>query len=236
MHIKGLISFFIFLFLITNSSAQVEVKGRVYDLETGRDVPYAYVINFRTQNGVFCDNRGRFHINVRQSDTLIVSVAGYDMRKYTMKDSIPKSEYKVELGLMMKPLQLRTFTVKGPKTYDQIVRELEKIERMKAKSTSFPDAIQSPITYLYSQFSKTEKAKRKIAELQAEDARIELLMDLFSRYLVANIIEIDEKDIEDFIRYAGLTQSALSFETEYELVVHIKQEFENYRKWRRMDE
>jgi len=236
MRYKGIYSFFIFLFLITSVSAQVEVTGRVYDLETGRDVPYAYVINFRTQNGVFCDNRGRFHINIKQSDTLIVSVAGYDMRKYTLKDSIPKAEYKVELGLMIKPLQLRTFTVKAPKTYDQIVRELEKIEKAKAKSMSFPDAFQSPITYLYSQFSKTEKAKRKIAELEAEDARVDLVMDLFSRYLVANIIEIDENDIEDFIRFSGLTRSALEFETEYELVVHIKNEFEKYRKWRKMED
>jgi hypothetical protein len=215
-------------------SQTTDVYGRVYDLETGRDVPYAFVINFRTQQGVFCDGRGRFHIRIQQSDTLIVSVTGYDMRKYSLKDSIPKARYDVEFGLKVRPMELRTFTVKAPKTYDQIVRELEKIERMKAKQTSFADAVNSPITYLYAQFNRTERAKRKIAELEAEDARVELMKELFAKYLVANIIEMDddERELDDFIRFSGITQSALTFETEYELVVHIKAQFDRYQKIR----
>lgn len=212
---------------------ETDVYGRVYDLETGRDLPYSFVINFRTQQGVFCDARGQFHIRIRQSDTLLASVTGYDMRKFSMKDSVAKARYDVEFGLMVKPVQLRTFTVKAPKTYDQIVRELEKIERMKARPTNFADAVNSPITYLYSQFSKTEKAKRKIAELEAEDARVDLMKELFAKYMVANIIEIDdERELDDFIRFSGITQSALTFETEYELVVHIKAQFERYLKIR----
>lgn len=213
----------------------VDVYGRVFDLESGRDVPYAFVINFRTQQGVFCDGRGRFHIRIEQPDTLIVSVTGYHMRKFSLKDSIPKPRYEVEFGLKVRPMELPTFTVKTPKTYDQIVRELEKIEQMKSKPTSIADAANSPITYLYSQFSRTERAKRRIAELEAEDARVELLKELFAKYLVANIIEFDpddDRELEDFIRFSGITQSALAFETEYELVVHIKAQFERYQKFR----
>jgi hypothetical protein len=228
-----IIAFLIILSFGRISAQEVDVYGSVYDLETGRDLPYSFVINFRTQQGVFCDGRGQFHIRIRQSDTLLASVTGYDMRKFTLKDSVAKARYDVKFGLMPKPVQLRTFTVKAPKTYDQIVRELEKIERMKAKPTNFADAVNSPITYLYSQFNKTEKAKRKIAELEAEDARVDLMKELFAKYMVANIIELDdERELDDFIRFSGITQSALTFDTEYELVVHIKAQFERYQKIR----
>jgi len=212
--------------------AQVKVSGIVKDAETGRGLAHAFVINHRTQNGVFCDNGGRFSIETKATDSLLVSLIGYQFSKIILSDSAAKSSYTVEVKLRVKPLALKPFVVKAPKTYEQILAELAKAEQLNPEATPLVNAIESPITFLYDQFSKEGKARKKIAELQAEDAKMELLRELFTRYMVAKIIDTDENELDDFIRFSGLKNQYTTFDTEYELVTYVKQRWADYKAYR----
>jgi hypothetical protein len=216
--------------------AQVAVNGTIRDKETNKALPYAFVINQRTQSGIFADQKGQFTINALPSDSLLFSLTGYNYTKVFLKDSIAKTSYNLNVYLTVKSVQLRQFTIKAPKTYDQIIRELEIAERTKVAATPLADAISSPITYLYNQFSKEGKARTKIAALRSEDAKLELLRELFTRYMVAHIINIDELQVDDFIKYSNLTNNYTQFETEYELVVHVKELFAKYKQYRGVEE
>lgn len=217
-------------------NGQVKVSGVVKDKITGRVLPYAFAINHRTQNGAFCDQKGAFQLNAVTTDTLLFSLTGYNYVKVFLGDSTARSEYFLNIFLELRPVELKAFTLKAPKTYDQIIRELEKAEAIKVKPTAVADAMQSPITYLYMQFSKEGKATRKIAELRAEDAKRELFKDLFTRYMIAHIIDLDENDADDFIAFSGLSDSYKTFESEYELVVYVKQRFADYKKYRGIED
>lgn len=219
-----------------SSVAQVLVTGEVMDAESRRNLPHAFVINHRTQNGVFCDNQGRFSINVKPNDSLLVSLTGYTMQKVLLSDSLPKERYHVKVSLKLKPVSLRPVSIKAPRTYEQILKELAEAEKQKPQATPLVNAVESPITYLWMQFSKTGKAQRKIAELRAQDAQIELLRDLFTRYMVAQIIETDENEMDDFIKFSGLMNSYNTFETEYELVSHVKQRWSDYKIYRGIED
>jgi hypothetical protein len=219
-----------------NLTAQVTVTGTVKDKENGRPLPYAFVINHRTQNGIFCDQQGRFSITTLVTDSLLFSLTGYEFTKVILADSLPKPAYRINVLLRLKSVQLKTFTVKAPKTFDQILVELEKAERMKVIPTTVASALESPITYLYMQFSKEGKAIRKIAELRSEDAKQELIRELFTRYMVAHIIDLNENDMDDFIRFSGLSYSLKTFDTEYDLVVFVKQQFVEYKKHRGIED
>jgi hypothetical protein len=212
------------------------VSGIVKDKETGRPLSYAFVINHRTQNGIFCDQQGRFSMTTLATDSLLFSLTGYQFTKVILADSIPRPAYKLHVFLTVKSVQLRTFTVKAPKTFEQILVELEKAERMKVKPTSVANALESPITYLYMQFSKEGRATRKIAELRSEDAKQELIRELFTRYMVAHIIDLNENDMDDYIRFSGLSYSLKTFDTEYDLVVFVKQQFVQYKKYRGIED
>lgn len=213
-------------------TAQVEVRGLVKDVETNRPLAHAFVINQRTQNGVFCDMKGKFSIEVKENDSLLISLTGYTYATVILSDSIAKPAYQIEVALKLKPIQLRTFTMKAPKTFEQIIKELEDAEARKVARTPVANALESPITFLYNQFSKEGKARRKIAELQSQDAKEELMRELFTRYMVAHLIDLDEKDLSDFIRFSGLTNSYHVFDTEYELVVYVKERYEDYKQYR----
>lgn len=221
------------LFSVDTWAQSVKLNGRIVDEESKRGLSNAFLINFRTNQGVFCDASGRFSITANQSDTLIASLAGYHMQKVTLKDSVPKSEYQLTISLKMKSIQLRTFEVKAPKTFDQIIQEAEKLEQQKQKGMDIVDAIESPITYLYMQFNRNEKSKRRIAELRRQDAKRELIKEVFSKYMVSQILEIPEEETDDFINYSNLLNILERFETEYDLVFYIKQRWLDYARIRK---
>ena len=158
------------------------------------------------------------------------------MVKVLLTDSVPKSEYKINVRLKFKPVALKSFTVRPPKTYDEILKELAEAEKLKVKETPLVNAVESPITFLYMQFSKEGKAMRKIAELRADDAKTDLLKELFTRYMVAHIIDTDESEMDDFIKISGLKNNYNTFETEYELVSYVKQRWADYKIYRGMED
>ena len=235
--VRYLLAGFVFFISFLSLNAQVKVSGTVYDKESGRPLPYAFVIIQRTQNGVFCDQRGKFSMQVQPTDSLLFSLTGYQFTKVLLGDSARKAEYNLKVSLIVKPVKLRTFEVKAPKTFDQILADLEKAEKSKVHhTTSVGNAIESPITFLYMQFSKEGKSMRKISELRAEDAKQALIKELFTRYMLAYIIDLDEKDMDDFIAFSGLTNTYNLFDTEYELVVYVKNRFVDYKRYRGIED
>jgi hypothetical protein len=212
------------------NAQQVKLTGKVIDEETGKGLPNAFVIDFRTNQGVFCDLQGNFNINIQKTDTLIASLSAYYMQKFSLKDSVDKESYRIQVKLKMKTVQLRTFEAKAPKTFDQIIQEADKLEQQKQKSMDFVSAIESPITYLYMQFNRNEKSKRRIAELRRMDAKRDLVKEVFSKYMVSQILEVPEEETDEFINYANLLNILELFETEYDLVFYIKTKWFEYKR------
>ncbi|MEX1190192.1 MAG: carboxypeptidase-like regulatory domain-containing protein [Bacteroidia bacterium] len=228
---------YLLLFLLLSLSAevfsQIELKGKITDVETGAPLPYSFVIINRTQNGVFADTKGEYSIKVIPGDSLLFSLTGYQFTKLILSDTLKSSPLVRNIQLKLKPVKLREFQVKAPKTFDQILAELEKAEKSKVSHrTEVSSAIESPITFLYMQFSREGKSIRKISELRAEDEKQALLKDLFTRYMIAHIIDLDETDMDDFIAFSGLKQNYNMFETEYELVVYVKKRHSDYKRYR----
>ena len=219
-----------FLMGVNLNAQQVKLTGKVIDEETGKGLPNAFVIDFRTNQGVFCDLQGNFNINIQKTDTLIASLSAYYMQKFSLKDSVDKESYRIQVKLKMKTVQLRTFEAKAPKTFDQIIQEADKLEQQKQKSMDFVSAIESPITYLYMQFNRNEKSKRRIAELRRMDAKRDLVKEVFSKYMVSQILEVPEEETDEFINYANLLNILELFETEYDLVFYIKTKWFEYKR------
>jgi hypothetical protein len=218
------------------SSAQIQVKGTIRDEADGRPLSYAFVILQRTQHGVFADSRGEYSIMAQPGDSLLFSLTGYLFSKVVLSDTIKSRVITKDVRLKVKLVKLKEFQVKAPKTFEQILVDLDKAEKSKVNhDMPLGNALESPITYLYMQFSREGKAIRKISELRAEDAKQELLRDLFTRYMLAHIINLDEGDMDDFITFSGLKQTYNLFDTEYELVAYVKNRFADYKRYRGME-
>ena len=91
------------------------------------------------------------------------------------------------------------------------------------------DAVSSPITFLYQQFSKRERAKRHVAEMRNEDRKRELLKELLAKYVANEVIDLTDTDFDDFIDYCNVSDEFMKYSTQYEFIIYIKRKYEFYR-------
>ena len=96
--------------------------------------------------------------------------------------------------------------------------------------SSLSNAASSPITYLYMKYNRLEKSKRLVEDLENAERRTEVMKQLFKSYLFNNIIDLNDKELEQFIRYCNLSDDFVLGSTEYELVSYVKAKYERFLK------
>ena len=231
---------FIFLIAIILTSSRgytqtsVSVSGKAYDREN-RNLPLTslMIINKRTNNGVFADAEGRFTLTIQQSDTLLFSAIGFRVKKICFKDSIPKKQYNIEIALQKLSYDLKEVSVFANRSLDDIQKDINKLGKTSTYSVTGVDAIESPITALYERYSKFGKAKHKVAEWENEDLKRDILKDLFRLYVKYDIIDLNDDQFDDFIKYLNLSDEFIQKATQFELTMAIKGRYESYKyRWK----
>ena len=118
----------------------------------------------------------------------------------------------------------------APRTLNQILKDIETLGYdEKDYRVSSVDAFQSPITFLYEQFSRVEKSKRLVAELENTDKRRELLQELFAKYVDYDIIQLGPDDFKEFAEYCDPGDELLQEWTQYEFILYVKRQYSLFR-------
>ncbi len=214
----------------SDSSAAIVVNGVVLDAENGLPVPNLMVVNARTQQGFFGDNGGEYRIVVKDGDRLIFAATGYTTISRTVSD--PASAGSIELDVRMQKLsvQLKEVEVFTKRDLQEIYEDIEELGfEEKDYMISGVDAISSPITYLYQQFSRKERNKRMVAEMRNNDRRRDLLKELFRKYVDEDIINLEEEEFDSFIDFSRVSDEFLQKSTQYEFIMYIKKRYEVYQ-------
>ncbi len=232
IHLILLISIFS---INTYSQSLVTITGKAYDKEDSKlPLPNLMVINKRSNNGTFADAEGKFILSVMQTDTLLFSAIGFKIKKICLKDSVDKSNYYIEIPLQKLQYDLKEVSVFGTRTLNEIQRDIDNLGVKKTYSVQgLANAAESPITYLYERFSKFGKAKRKVAEWENEDLKRDVLKDLFRLYVKHDIIDLNDEDFDDFIKYLNLSDGFIQDASQFELVMAIKGKYESFKyRWK----
>ena len=90
------------------------------------------------------------------------------------------------------------------------------------------NALQSPITALYQEFSRRERSKRLVAELVNEDKKRAILQELLKKYVEYDIINLNPEAFDDFIEFCSVPDDVIKGLTQYEFLVYIKRKYELY--------
>ncbi len=218
-----------------SSLGKITISGKVYNAEDRNlPLPKLMVINSATNQGSFADAEGKFTIQAKQTDTIVLSSTGFMVKKICLKDSSTKNTYFIEIPLFKMHYVLREVTVFETRSLSQIQKD---IDRLGVKSTykteGVADAMSSPITYLYERFSRLEKSKRKVAEWENEDLKREVLKDLFKIYIKNDIIDLSSEEFDAFIVYLNLSDDFIINASQYELVMAIKGKYESFKyRWK----
>ena len=232
---------FILLFInAVYSQQQPEVKiiGKVYN-ELGNSVfTNLFVINKRTRVGNFANPSGDFEIKARKSDTILIGSSGYSTFRLTVKDSADKSVYHVDVHLQPLKIELEEVSIFAERDLDQIYADIRELgyDPKDFKTVSGLNAVASPITALYASLNRHEQQRLKAYELINEDKRRDLLKELFEKYVNADIIDLEEKQFDDFIDFCNVSDEFMKRSTQYEFIEYIKMKYRLFEEITKYDD
>lgn len=236
MIIRTIAVFSLLLIIFTSvradsDSVTVALKGKAFN-STNPDLRLEdlMIINLRTSQGTFGKGDGTFEVNLLKSDTLLIASTGYEYKKVTVRDSAYHQNYYLSVPLIKLNKQLKEVVIFSPRDLQSIYSDIQKLGYNKKDfELSGVDAISSPITFLYQQFSALERTKRHNAELINDDKRRALLKQLLTNYVTHDIINLNDDEFEDFISFSNVSESYLKRASQYDFCIYIKQKFEFYR-------
>jgi hypothetical protein len=218
------------LFGIESKAQEIIIKGSVYDLE-GRLIPGPVIYNKRTYLGTFGSYDGSFSFTAQKTDTLVFAAFGFKNLEWCFRDSMPKAQYNIRVVLKALQVNVGVAEVVAPMEVMEIHRELRKLGYDERDfRLSGVDAFSSPITFLYEQFSRLEKSKRKAFRLEYEAEKRDLLKALLTRYVEFDIVNLNEEQFDDFLDFCSVPDELLKSMTQYEFAQYIKSRYRDFKK------
>lgn len=214
---------------LTAAAQEVTIHGRVLTPDGDKSYYDLMVVNKRTRNGSFGNADGSFTVKALRTDTLMIGSIGHRTRHITMADSIPKDQYTVVIHMEPYVVQLAEVEILPERTLKEIQKDIDKLgydERDYRLSNV--DAFQSPITFLYQEFSRRERSKRVVAQLENEDRKRALLQELLKKYVQYDIINLNEEAFDDFIDFCNVPDEVVKGLTQYEFLLYMKKKYELY--------
>lgn len=201
------------------------VSGSVSDANL-RWIPSSMVVNRRNGSGEFVGSDGEFLMKVCPDDTLVFGAVGYHT-----KEVVVRSGDRLDVVLRVLNVEVGTAEVIAPRTLQEIVRDIQALgyNEEDFRVSGLVNAMQSPITFLWESFARDPRSRRKVAELENEDRRRELLQELFVKYVDYDIVELEPWEFDAFARFCDPGENLLKQWSQYEFIQYVKQRYQVFR-------
>lgn len=221
-----------FAFSVVNGFAQsdtITLSGTVYDVDNKFIRISYFVVNKRTNKGVFGNYKGDFQLKASKRDSIIISAKDYYPVRIAVKDSCRGSlTCSFRVGLRKKEIQLMSVDILPIRDHSAIAKEIKDLVEPKSIELVTADGLTSPITALYQAFSKIERSKHAVRVLEAEDRKRDVLKELLAKYVKADIIDLDEEQFDDFLNVAEFNTDYLQTLSDYHLIKYVQYRYESY--------
>lgn len=221
------IFFFLFSLFYLNSSAQIAIKGTVVEPDGTTPMPFVYVINNVTGQGQMSDANGKFFVLVNEKDSVIFSFVGYLRLKIPasrlIKDANNCKVSMIETTYKLNQVVVSDFKLK-PYEKDYMKRVIQ------GSKTTVVNAMSSPITALYMQFSQKGKEQRKLAKIFEDIFIQEEVAKKFNAETLRKLTGDDTIDFEKFRRFCFYLSNEYILDHDgYELYYRV---MDCYYRWK----
>lgn len=213
---------------LTENDSIITVKGRAIDTNATIGFYNIMVVNKTAGKGIFGDYTGNFEISVKKGDLIAVSVVGYQTVYFSFKDHAYKPVYDITIYLKLREVSSEVVEVTPLKTLEELQEERASIAKREVPKVTVENAFTSPITALYVAFSKREKTKRLVADMEYQDQQDDIVREILRIYVHNDIINLNEEDFTEFINFLNLNDEFLRTATDYELITYIKAKYEHF--------
>ena len=208
---------------------RVFLSGRVVDTSQIQGFYNLMVVNSTTGRAVFGQPDGSFNVYTSNNDSITLSIKGYSMYGFRIK-SDSNCQMKIAGILDHKAVQFDEVVVRPLKTLQQIKEERSALSFRETRQVTGIEMLQSPITALYQAFSKREKNKVWISQMEYKDDQRKVLKELLRVYVAYEIVKLDEEEFDSFVEFLNIDEDFLKTASEMELITFIKDKFEHFSR------
>lgn len=221
------------LFFITmnlQSQGMVQVKGVVYDADSNTTLDSVTIIVKHSSRIIQNKADGSFSIFVKPTDTLIFGLYGFKVKIMCFKDSGANKDFvNVKVRMLHLSEEIREVSIVQIRTQRDIRQDMYNLMVEHTFSLESPDAMQSPISYLYSLNSKKSQTHQMLVEYEFQLAKNRLIMQLLDIYNKQGIIDMPQDHYKEFIEGLNLSWEYLISVSDYDLADYIKKEAQLWR-------
>ena len=208
-----------------SSRAQSIIRGEVKSLETNKMLDSVIVKNIYNDNeGIICDDMGRFEIEVKSGELIEFSRPGFDVLHVRIVNEKQPTFYVLHLE-KKKPL----LDVRG----NLLAYQLDSLDYDRTFYNSIHGTKQGDNNAQAGSLDALSKQNRERWAFQKmqEKWQNEKYVDfVFNEELVKRITYLDNEDLKRFMRIYRPNYRFLRESTEYEYLKYIKDAYKLYRK------
>lgn len=215
--------------LFSQSCDSVHVSGKVVDTLGLRMFSGMLVYN-QTKSTIYeAAVDGSFELHANSGDKIIIKVKKNEKYFLTV---VPDSSCDQHISIFtdLRQQEFNTVVIYPLKTLDEIKEKRAELKRENVLKVTGVDVLKSPITALYERFSKKGKSKQRIAEMEFQDSKEEVLKELLRVYVSYDFVELSDEEFLGFIRYLDIQDNFLKSVNDYTLAVHIKNVLQAYKE------
>lgn len=211
--------------------AQIRVSGMVADMEAKTGLPAVTIQNLRTKEGTLSSENGRFFIQGEPGDTVVFTMLGYA----TQHEVIPAAGSMI-IYMNRRIYDLNQATVRSRNYHqDSIATREEYGKYFNYHKPGAMDVLKtlpsSPITALsYLVPSKVRKQKEHFQNTLVTFEKEKFVDYRYNPDLVARMTKLEPPELDSFMQKYHPTYDFLKTATDYDLLLYIKQSFEQYKR------
>ena len=244
---------FFFMLLSTHAVAQElvspqKVSGIIVSANTQIPLSNVNIINVNKMKGTTTDEKGLFEIEVTVSDTLHLSILGFQSLKIKVTNDWIKNKftkiYLTEKAYALEEVIIRPFNLTGYLEIDtKLIPEKENYRYSISGLTQgyetgeySPNAfgkvmgsIFNPADMLYNFFGKKPKELKRLKEMKKDDTVRNLLETKFDRETISVLLGVDKKEIAEILERCNYSESFVKTANDLQILDAISSCYEEYK-------
>jgi len=244
--------FFLFIFLL-NATAQYKiivqkVTGTIINDNTLLPVANANVININKVKGIVTNSKGFFELEVRVSDTLHISILGYQsLRIRVTNDWLKNGTAKIQLtekAIALEEVIVKKYDLTGYLEIDSklipdkdnyrysisgLPAAYEAGESSPNAFTRVLGSIFNPADMLYNFFGKKPTELKRLKSMKKDDTVRNLLESKFDRETISVLLGVDKKEIAEILQRCNYSESFIQTANDLQIMDAISECYEQYK-------
>ena len=251
--------FVVFFFLIASTSAfsQVveplqKVSGTIVSDNTQKPLSDVNIININKVKGTTTDSKGYFEIEVTASDTLHITIIGFQSLKIKVtNDWIKNKTTKIQLtekAYALDEVIIGRYNLTGYLEIDSkliptkenfrysisgLTEGYEAGEYSPGAFGKVMGSIFNPADKLYNFFGKNPKELKRLKEMKKDDTVRRLLESKYDRETVSVLLGIDKNEIPEILGRCNYSESFAKTANDLQVLDAISACYEEYKILRR---